>query len=120
VFKPEMLVDVTFLAPAQPGREDAAREQERVFVPKQLVRQDEDGTFVWVADQTAKVARRRVITTGRRGTSELIEVTDGLDVSSRLIAWPQDGLTDGHRIRVTAEDQSLGTDSPSGPAEQQE
>lgn len=120
VFKPEMLVDVTFLAPEQPNQEKASREQERVFVPKQFVRQGEDGTFVWVADQTAKVARRVPITTGRRGTSELIEVTDGLNVSSRLIAWPQEGLTDGQRIRVTAEDQSLGTDSQSDPSAQQE
>jgi len=120
VFKPEMLVDVTFLAPEQPGREDAAREQERVFIPKQLVRQGEDGPFVWVADQTAKTARRRSIVTGRRGTSQLIEVTDGLDISSRLIAWPVDGLTDGQRIRVTDEDQSFGTDRPSGPSEQPE
>jgi RND family efflux transporter MFP subunit len=120
VFKPEMLVDVTFLAPQQPEQQRASHDQERVFVAKQLLRQGENGTFVWVADQTAGVARRTPITTGRRGTSELIEVTDGLNVSSRVIAWPQEGLRDGLRIRITQEDGSVGVETRSNPTQQQQ
>jgi RND family efflux transporter MFP subunit len=120
VFKPEMLVDVTFLAPQQPDAGRASRERERVFVPKQLVRQGENGAFVWVADRTAGVARRTPITTGRRGTSELIEVTDGLNVSSRVIVWPREGLRDGQRIRATEEDRSIGTEDQSSSSEVQQ
>jgi len=117
VFKPEMLVDVTFLAPEQPEDEPAARKQELLFVPKQVVHQGDDGPFVWVADQTAGVARRVSITTGRRGTNQLIEVTSGLTVSSRLIAQPRDGLSDGQRIHIEGEDTNLGISTQNGSSQ---
>jgi RND family efflux transporter MFP subunit len=108
VFKPEMLVDVTFLAPDVPDGPTPPEQQDLLFVPKQLVQQGDAGPYVWVADQAAGVARRTPIATGRRGTSELIEVTRGLNVSSRLIAQPAAGLSDGQRIRVTGEDRRIG------------
>ncbi len=110
VFKPEMLVDVTFLAPETTDGSPPTEQQELLFVPKQLVRQGESGPFVWVADQTAGVARRTSIATGRRGTDRLIEVTRGLAVSSRLITQPSDGLKDGGRIRISGEDDRYGGD----------
>ena len=109
VFKPEMLVDVTFLAPKQQQSETAPARQEQLYVPKQLVRQEEDESFVWVADQIAGVARRATITTGRRGNSRLIEVLSGLTAADKLIVSPSEGLNDGQRIRITGEDASLGT-----------
>jgi HlyD family secretion protein len=109
VFKPEMLVSITFLAPPQDESKQAAAQRDRLFVPKRLVRKDEAGSFVWVADQASGTARRVAIETGRRGTSELIEVTSGLNVASRLIASPAEGVSDGLRIRVTDEDPQLGT-----------
>ncbi len=112
VFKPEMLVDVTFLAPDQPEETAAAQERDLIFVPRQLIRDGDDGKFVWLADPTNGVARRVPIVTGRRGTNRLIEVTEGLTVSSRLITRPQDGLTDGKRIRIEGEDAALGIDDP--------
>lgn len=110
VMKPEMLVDVTFLAPEQPESESAPSEQMHLFVPKQLVQRGEDGSYVWVADQAAGVARRTPIVTGLRGTSKLIEITNGLAVASKLIAPPYEGLRDGTRIRITGEDENLGVD----------
>ncbi|NQT12403.1 MAG: HlyD family efflux transporter periplasmic adaptor subunit, partial [Planctomycetes bacterium] len=74
VLKPDMLVDATFLAPEQPESESAATNRERLFVPKQLVGQGDEGPFVWVADRERGVARQTSIATGRRGTSDLIEV----------------------------------------------
>lgn len=112
VFKPEMLVDVTFLAPDVPSGPTPPEQQDLLFVPKQLVQQGAAGPFVWVADQTAGVARQTPIVTGRRGTNELIEVTRGLNVSSRLISQPTSGLRDGQRIRVVGEDSRLGSDQP--------
>jgi len=104
VLKPEMLVDVTFLAPEPPEPAMAAERQQHLFVPKRLVRQGETGPFVWVADQTAGVARRTPIETGSRGGSEMIEVTRGLTITSRLIVTPAEGLEDGEAICVTGEE----------------
>lgn len=51
VFKPEMLVNVTFLAPEQPETTSDTTKLLRIFVPQEFVRQDERGRFVWIADQ---------------------------------------------------------------------
>jgi HlyD family secretion protein len=112
VFKPEMLVDVTFLAPDQPEEAAASQQKDRIFAPKQLIIEGDDGKFVWVADLTNGVARRVPIVTGRQGTNRLIEVTEGLTVSSRLITRPREGLTDGQRIRIEGEDPAFGINEP--------
>lgn len=104
VIKPEMLVDVTFLAPERPESGEPPTERLHVYVPKQLVRQGEEGPYVWVADQAAGVARRTAVVTGSRGDREQIEVTEGLNPSSRLIANPPEDLRDGERINVTGEE----------------
>lgn len=106
VFKPEMLVDVTFLAPPPSGEADEPTDETRLYVPQELVQQGESGKFVWLADQTAKVARKTPVQTGRPGGDGLVEVTSGLTLSSRLIARGDEGLSDGDRIRVTGEETS--------------
>jgi RND family efflux transporter MFP subunit len=115
VLKPEMLVDVTFLSPESrsESREsiDKSR-QTRIFIPRQLVRQDGGTSFVWLADQSAKVARKHEIQIGGDGGNGLVEVTRGLNVSSRIIVTGADRLTDGCRIRVTGEDPTIGADLP--------
>lgn len=109
VFKPEMLVDVTFLAPKQPGRASEATRDVKLYVPRQLIQQGESGSFVWLADQSDGVARKTTIQTGAVGANGLVEVTSGLTVSSRIISNGNDGLTNGERIKVTSEDAMLGT-----------
>jgi multidrug efflux pump subunit AcrA (membrane-fusion protein) len=116
VFKPEMLVDVTFLSPKltaenEAGQESSVKRQTiaRVFVLQQFViRNDGSEPFVWVADQSAKVARRQTIQTGAIRGNELVEVTSGLTIASRLIATGTDTLTDGCRIRIAGEDPRIG------------
>lgn len=104
VFKPEMLVDVTFLSPEAGGPDPPAGPRAaRIFIPQQLVRNEAGVVFVWLADQSAGVARKREIQTGRLGEHGLIEVTQGLNVASRVIATGLDGLTDGCRIKITDE-----------------
>ena len=39
-------------------------EELRLYVPQQLVQRDESGAYVWVADQSAGVARKAPVTTG--------------------------------------------------------
>ena len=102
VLKPEMLVDVTFLAPKSADANAEPTQETRIHVPQSLVQQDEAGAFVWLADQSAGVARKTPIETGT-SVGGMIEVTRGLTISSRLIVEGLDGLQDGDRIRVTGE-----------------
>jgi multidrug efflux pump subunit AcrA (membrane-fusion protein) len=104
VFKPEMLVDATFLAPREPESPAQPSDELRIYLPQALVQRDERGAFVWLADQAAGVARRAPIETTAPGGNGLVEVTRGLTVSSRIIVGGSEGLADGMRIRVTGEE----------------
>jgi RND family efflux transporter MFP subunit len=109
VLKPDMLVQVTFLAPARPDTEPVGTETFRIVIPRQLVDSGEGGTRVWLADQAAGVARSRPIKLGRLMSAELVEVVEGLNVADKLIVTGRDGLADGQRIKITGEDASLAT-----------
>ena len=103
VLKPQMLVEVTFLAPKSPKRDATPSDRLRLFVPQRLVLGDDGGAFVWAADQSAGVARRTPVELGAAGPHGLVEVTRGLNVTSRIIASGHNDLRDGQRIRITAE-----------------
>ena len=106
--RPEMLVQVTFLAPQTSGHgSEASQPPERLLVPRQLVEQTPEGAFVWRAD-AAGTARRQRVVLGQAGTDELIEVTEGLNVADKLISGGREGLRDGERIKITAEDPTIG------------
>jgi RND family efflux transporter MFP subunit len=108
--RPEMLCQVTFLAPPRtPGAPGKGGEGVRLMVPRQLV---EDGR-VWVVDQLAGTARRREVQTGL-SSGELVEVVSGLSPQDRLIVGGREGLSDGARVRVAGEDESLGVGGPAG------
>lgn len=108
VFKPEMLVDVTFLAPQVLERSSEATQQLKLYVPQQLVQQGEGGSFVWIADQSEGIARNVAVQTGAIGGDGLIEIKSGVTIASRIISGGIEGLRDGDRIRVISEDTSLG------------
>ncbi len=99
-FKPEMLVDATFLAPKQISPSIKNDRVVRIYVLQQLVLHDDDGAFVWVVDQSQGVARRKRVQTGSVGSNGLMEITEGLSATSRIIARNADGLADGDRVRV--------------------
>ena len=112
VFKPEMLVDVTFLSPqptdpTEPGA--APSQQLKLFVMPQLIHQDEGRPFVWLADQSEGIARKQTVQTGAMDSQGLMEITSGLTVSSRIISGNSDRLQDGDRIIITGEDAAVGT-----------
>jgi multidrug efflux pump subunit AcrA (membrane-fusion protein) len=119
VFKPEMLVDVTFLAPKAPDSMAIDSGAPHLFVPQQLVFQDEMGPFVWVADQSDGVARKTAITTGSPGVGGLVEVTSGLTIGSRVIARGHESLADGQRIEVIDEDPGSFANSPTATGQEQ-
>jgi RND family efflux transporter MFP subunit len=114
VIKPEMLVDVTFLAPERPDASKVTTESVHLFVPKNLVHEDANTSYVWIADQAARVARKTPVETGSRGSRNLIEITAGLTETSKLIAAPDPQLQDQDRILVTGEDPSP-IDAPPAP-----
>src|SRR5262249_48744824 len=81
-----------------------SNERERLLVPRPLVEADgAGGARVWVADQAAGVARLRAVQLGA-AHGDLVEVTEGLRVTDKLIATGRDGLSDGARVTVTGED----------------
>ncbi len=117
VFKPEMLVNVTHLAPKPPNAVAETAAPMHLFVPQQLVLHDESGAFVWSADQSAGVAHKTAVTTGGAGAGGLVEVTQGLSVASRVISRGYESLKDGARIRVVNEDNNLvATNTPATSA----
>jgi RND family efflux transporter MFP subunit len=113
--KPDMLVQVTFLAPPTTGKPAASTEQLRLMIPRQLVEPRDGGNHVWIADQVGRVARLRPIKLGLGQSDDLVEVAEGLSPADKLIASGRAGLSDGQRIRVTGEDAGVGASS-TGPA----
>jgi RND family efflux transporter MFP subunit len=103
VFKPDMLVDVTFLAPKQLEQSVEPSQELRIYIPQHLILQGESGSFVWVGDQSSNVAWKTAIQIGSSGTGGMVQVTGGLTIASRLIDSETDGLNNGDRIRVTGE-----------------
>jgi RND family efflux transporter MFP subunit len=110
VLKPEMLVDVTFLAPKSDAEPADAAEELRLYLPQQVIQQGEGGPFVWIADISDQVARRTSVIIGNSATGGLIEVTgDGLTAATRVIARGFEGLDDGDRIRVVTQEPPIAT-----------
>jgi hypothetical protein len=109
VMKPDMLVQVTFLAPEKPKNKlEGSEEPLRLLVPRQLVETSDGGIHVWVADRVNDVARLQAIKLGQAGTEQLVEVVEGLNSMDKLIAGGREGLKAGERITVTGEDTTLG------------
>jgi len=104
VLKPEMLVDVTFLAPKREETGAVVVEQTRLYLPQQVIHRDDAGSFVWLADQSDGVARKTAVTTGATIAGGLVEVSSGLEVASRVIARGHENLRDEQRIRIAGEE----------------
>lgn len=105
---PEMLVSTTFLAPPQAkSDQDESQEEERILVPRSLVESTGNSATVWIVDASG-IARKRSVELGKAGTAELVEVTNGLAPTDKLISGGREALSDGDRITITGEDQSLG------------
>lgn len=106
--RPEMLVQVTFLAsPKSAQPPDPAREHERLLVPRQLVEGTAPETYVWLADPVG-AARRQKVKLGRAHLGELVEVVEGLNATDKLMVGGREGVTPGERIEIVAEDASVG------------
>ena len=119
VIKPDMLVQVTFLAPPSPKPLDGSESPLRLMIPRGLIDTSSGSSTVWIADQSEGVARRRTITTGAGTTGaaqshDLVEATSGLSIGDRLIALGREGLTERQRIRIRGEEDSQNEMSSTG------
>jgi len=105
-FKPEMLVDVTFLAPKQIENQNSSKQELRLLVLENLIFDDGGVSFVWVANQAKGIAEKTEVGLGRRGNNGMVEILSGLDVGSRLISSGVEGLASGNRIKIIGESMS--------------
>jgi len=103
VFKPDMLVDVTFLSPKRAATENTVAESVRLYVPRGLVKQVDGRDYIWVADQSTGRSRRVNLVLGAVAANGMVLVAKGLNASSRLIVSGTENLSDRSRIKVTGE-----------------
>jgi RND family efflux transporter MFP subunit len=118
IFKPEMLVDVTFLAPKPTERAAEASEELHLYVPQQSILHDDSGAFVWSADQSAGRAVKTAVTAGSVAPGGLQEITHGLSISSHLITRGRENLKDRERIQVVGEENVAAAAASSAEATQ--
>jgi HlyD family secretion protein len=110
VLKPDMLVQVTFLAPEMSQAKRVGSEQLRLMMPRQLIESQDGSPRVWVADRVGRVASRRAIKIGQGMRGDLVEVSEGLNAGDQLISGGREGLSDGQRIHISGEDATLGAE----------
>lgn len=111
ILKPDMLVQVTFMAPPQKSRSGTVQPL-RLLVPRELIQNAASDPAIWVADQATGQARLRRVTAGMTTTEGLVEVTAGVNVGDRLIVSGRESLIDAERIRITGFDSTLGRNLP--------
>ncbi|MFK7821007.1 MAG: HlyD family efflux transporter periplasmic adaptor subunit [Planctomycetaceae bacterium] len=104
LFRPEMLVDVTFREPKNTHQHNEMTSELKMYVPDSLVMRNDAGASIWVADQSAGAAVKATIEVGDRKSNSMVEVISGLTVASRLIVGGRDQLKPGDRIRITSEE----------------
>ena len=106
VLRPDMLMDCTFLASAShdPPAQDTVT---NLYLPKQLIQRGENGSFVWIADQSDGVARLTQVQVSDSTSNGLVQVTKGLSITSRVVTSGLEGIKDGDRIRVMGENGSV-------------
>ena len=102
VVKPEMLVDATFLAGKREGA-TAPAGSINLYIPRQHLLEDEQGTYLWTVDLDGVRAKRSRVETAGPAAGSLVRIASGLSRTSRIIVAPPEDLNDGDRVQVTEE-----------------
>lgn len=106
--RPNMLVTATFLAAPQKASEKVRNQDyDRLLVPRQLVQSAEGGHAVWIVTPDGR-AERRIIKLGKAGSEDLVEVSEGLLPTDKLISSGHGNLSPGARIVIAEEDPNIG------------
>jgi HlyD family secretion protein len=108
MLRPDMLVQVTFLAPPQPKSTETNESPLRIMVPRSVVEAAGEQSTVWIIDPVTEHATRRIVVLGDSAAGELVEALSGLHVGDRLIVGGRDTLRDGARVQIKGEDRTLG------------
>ncbi len=82
-----------------------------MLVPRTLISSTEGGSSLWIVDAEQGVARLQAVQVGHAGTDQLVEITQGIDPTAKLIVGGRESLTNGDRVRIAGEDQSIGSAS---------
>jgi RND family efflux transporter MFP subunit len=92
---PDMSVRINFLAAAAPPASGGPI----VLIPRATLRQDEQGTYVWLV--AAGRARRHAVRVGSE-LGEQVQIVDGLEGAESLVGGEASRLRDGAAVRVAA------------------
>jgi len=92
--RPDMLVQVRFLARSGAGEAGGVESSSGVLVPSRLV----DGDALWVIGADGRAERRAIARGGSDG--EWTEVLEGVQLTDKLIDQGRAGLVAGTRVRV--------------------
>jgi multidrug efflux pump subunit AcrA (membrane-fusion protein) len=101
--KPEVLARARFLSMPDDDAAKTKRTMQQLFVPKSAVFESGGQSFVWLADQVEKVARRRPVTRGQAIIEDWVALSAGVQPGDRLIVDAPADLTEGQRIRLIEE-----------------
>lgn len=98
--KPEMLARARFLAMPKPSAEsdESGTTMQQLFVPQKAVFERDGQSYLWVADQVARVARRVSVTPGRVTFEDWVKIDEGVRPGDRVIVDAPADLNDGRRI----------------------
>ncbi len=105
--RPEGIATVHFLAPPSEKQEPGGAVQ-RIMVPRRLLASQGDQPAVWIVDQAAGRAVLRPVTLApgeKDRKTELVEVTQGLLPTDKLITAGRESLQPGDRVRIVGEEQ---------------
>ena len=85
---------------------DGRREAKPVVPLTALLEADSGRAVVFVVDPAALVARRTMVSTGRFA-GEMVEITQGLDGTEKVVVEGAAYLQDGDRVRLVADDAAV-------------
>lgn len=104
---PEMLVTATFLSKETEDSGQQDRLVRRTLVPEELIQQDAGGHFVWTVD-SQQLLQRASVQLGVLAEGGLREITEGIELTEKLVAQPKSDFTPGEAVTVTGDDLRLG------------
>jgi len=96
--RPDMSVRVTFFA-GEPAAGSASAAPQ-VLAPREAVRHDDQGDYVWVVTE-AKLRRQAITTTGNAADGRAV-VSGGLSGGEALVLGEAADLREGQRVQVSA------------------
>jgi multidrug efflux pump subunit AcrA (membrane-fusion protein) len=103
LLRPGMIAKVRILSPATQTKEPGG-EVLRLYVAKRLIVSEENQTRIWIVDQSTNQAVLRSVSLGAVSAGDLVEVTQGLHPSDKVITTSRELLRPGMRVMITRDE----------------